>query len=69
MKNKTKIAHAVLIQPRNGQHLAMIAGIEIDSRDWTPADAKRFPQATRQLWDGGKLVVDRATNEVYAIQS
>jgi hypothetical protein len=69
MKTTTIAAYAVQIQPRTGQQIAEFNGIEIDARDWTDADAKRFPQAARQLWEGAKLVVDRATKEVYAVDA
>ncbi len=66
-RTTTRYAHAVQIQPRNGQELHEIQNHTMDARDWTPADHRRFPQATRQLCPGWKLVVDRKTALVYAV--
>ena len=62
-------AYAVQIQPRTGQQIVEFNSLDIDARDWTESDAKRFPNAARQLWDGAKLIVDRATEEVYAVEA
>lgn len=64
-----KTTYAVQIQPRTGQKIVEFNSLEIDAREWTETDKKRFPNADRQLWDGAKLIVDRATEEVYAIEA
>ena len=65
----TNYSYAVQIQPRTGQEISEFGDIDISSRDWTDDDSKQFPNATRQLWDGAKLIVDTASNEVYAVHS
>lgn len=39
--------YAVQIQPRTGQQLAECKDLEIDPREWSEADRKRYPAAEK----------------------
>ena len=63
-----QFSYAVQVQPQNGQQLQEWPnGCELEGvTAWSEEDAARYPEAGRQLWEGGVLVKD-THNHVYAV--